>query len=972
VRVCSSNGSPGDAITCQSAGYFESACSADQAGAGACTCEDDWDCPPFMTCEAGICAGTGVAPTCTLPATPFSEVLPQIEFQWGGQSHDYSGSSADDADDDVTGKAFSWSGQVVSVPLVINLDDDNGDGKADERDFPEILFISHHGDHRDDDGIVRAVHGGGPKKGQDFFALCGNPARPATPTASYTDANGAYWSDTADAVLTQCSDSGTSTANGLARSSSALAAGDIDGDGFPEIVVALETKGFQILSNRGEVLFKSPDNVFEPSGSTFYVSPAPALANLDFQGFPEIVMGNRVVSLKKDDAGNFAIDKVYIASTGSRGTQDQSNFINGPTVCVADLTSDPGLELVAGPTLFRLPQSPPAGCGDPANLAMPCPLDVVWNAQSALGSGQQNGLCAVADVLGACSDPDDCAAKPTGPDNPLDGKPEVVLIANGHLVILDGATGALLRDDDMGGGVAGGAPNVDDFDGDGFPEIATALSNFYAVIDLQPPTADDGACPAWPNLLDGRTDDLQGNPPRDPGGKSCKKDADCTVAGTTCNELAKKCVCLHNGWMRDTEDDSSRVTSSSVFDFNGDGAAEVAYGDECYFRVYDGGTGAVYLALPSVSRTILENPVVADVDNDGNAEIVFIQNNYVEQCNEGDTDTDGRWDPGESIADWPTGTVDKDSLPNGITVLGDPTDTWVAARRIWNQHSYHVTNVLESGAIPLHEPESWKPLNGRLYNTYRSQPRNYGVAPDLALTAIQVSSPDAKCGMLSDTISITVVVKNQGDLRVGPGVDVAFYGSWGGDEEALSDGGGQPLVITLDKSIEPGASLLVTVEYAAGNNDAPHDALPDSVRVTIDGGNGSKNGKERECDEGNNEIKRDVDAGEALADLLATVDFAKCSGDVKVTVTNNGTDDATDVVVRVYAGDPSAGGKVLGEKTVDSIAAGDSAAVSFDVGTQTRDVTLWVVADPDDAVKECNDANNIAPGPHLVCSSEPH
>ena len=986
VRVCSSNGSPGDPIKCESAGYFESACAADQAGAGACTCEDDWDCPAYMTCEAGVCSGTGVAPTCTLPATPFSEVLPEIEFQWGGLRHEYQNDGGednsnrpdvpgDDANDDAAGKAFPWSAQVVSVPLVINLDDDNGDGKADERDFPEILFISHYDTKRDTDGIVRAIHGGGPAKGQDFFALCGNPARPATPAASYADANGAYWSE-GDAPLAGCADAGEARENGLARSSGALAAGDIDGDGFPEIVVALEDKSFQILSNRGEVLFKSPVFITEPDAmetdgdELFYVAPSPALVNLDFDGFPEIVIGNRVVSLKKDDVGNFAIDKVYFGDpTKGRGTQNQDDFHTGPVVCVADLTSDPGMEIVAGPTAYRLPAAPPAGCGDPADLTKACPLDIVWDATPALAAAQSDGFCAIADVLGACDDEDDCTAHPPGPDNPLDGKPEVVLVADGHLVILNGADGTLLADRDLDGGDWGGAPNIDDFDGDGFPEIATALSDFYRVVDLQAP--DDDNCPAWPNTLDARSDDLRGNPPRNPGNQSCKKDSDCTASGTTCNELAKKCVCLHNGWQRDTEDDSSRVTSSSVFDFNGDGAAEVAYGDECYFRVYDGATGAVYLALPSVSRTIVENPVVADVDNDGNAEIVFIQNNWVEQCNEGDTENNG-WDSDDVLANWPTGTIAKDQLPNGITVLGDPTDTWVAARRVWNQHAYHVTNVLESGAIPLHEPESWKPLNGRLYNTYRSQPRNYGVAPDLALAAIQISSPDAKCGELSDKIQITVVVKNQGDLRVGPGVEVAFYGTWGGDEEPLNDDGGDPIVITLDKSIEPGASLLVTVDYQAGNNDDPHDALPDSVRVTIDGGDGSTKGKERECDEDNNEIEGDVDAGDALADLVATVDSAVCHGEVEVTVTNNGSDDAEGVVVRIYAGDPSAGGQVLAEKTVDSIAAGDSASVSFDISSQSRNVTIWVVADPDDSIAECNDANNVDDGPTLMCSQEPH
>lgn len=956
VRVCSSNGTPGEPISCGSAGFYTSTCTVDQAGAGACSCEDDWDCPAFMTCEAGLCAGTGVAPTCTLPATPFSDVLPAVEFRWGeGTSHTYRQDTSTAANDDAVGKAFPWSAQVVSTPLVINLDDDNGDGRADELDFPEIVFLSHHDDNRDREGIVRAVHAGGPNKGQDFFALCGNPARPATPTASYSDDNGAYWSEGAD-LLNDCGTGTQSQSAPLARSSAAPAAGDLDGDGFPEIVVALETKAFQILSNRGEVLFTSPPNVFEPANGT-YVAPSPALVNLDFTGMPEIVVGNRVVSLTKDAAGAFAIDKIYVAADGARGIQNQPGSAFGPTICVADLSGDPGMEIVAGPTLYRLPAAPPDGCGD---ATTPCDLEIVWDARASLDPAQADGLCAVADVLGACTSADDCTANPPGPDHPLDGTPEVVLLANGHLVILDGAMGTVLHDEDLGGGDSGGAPNIDDFDGDGFPEIATALSAFYQVIDLQTPEATN--CPTWDDVLDDRNPPPQTNPARSAGG-SCTQDSDCTVAGTTCNEITGTCVCWHNGWKRITEDDSSRVTSSSVFDFNGDGAAEVAYGDECYFRIYDGATGGVYLALPSVSRTIIENPVVADVDNDGNAEIVYVQNNFIEQCDEGDT---GNSWMGAVLNDWPTGTVAKDSLPTGLTVLGDPTDTWVSARRIWNQHSYHVTNVLENGAIPLHEPPSWSPLNGRFYNTYRSQPRAYGVAPDLTITGIQISSPDATCGELSEEIQITVVVKNEGDLRVGPGVEIAFYGSWDGTEEPLNDAGGVPLIVVLDKSLEPGASTLVTVTYTAGNNTAGD--LPDSVRVTSDGGNGGLVGKERECNEDNNELVDDVDAGEALADIAVVVDAAACVGTVDVTVTNNGADDASAVVVRIYAGDPGAGGRVIGETTIDALPAGGSTTVMVNVGAQNRSVTIWAVGDPDNTIEECNDANNVTKGPDLICA----
>ena len=36
---------------------------------------------------------------------------------------------------------------------------------------------------------------------------------------------------------------------------------------------------------------------------------------------------------------------------------------------------------------------------------------------------------------------------------------------------------------------------------------------------------------------------------------------------------------------------------------------------------------------------------------------------------------------------------------------------WIQARRIWNQHTYHVTNVREDGTIPQFEPPSWQSLN---------------------------------------------------------------------------------------------------------------------------------------------------------------------------------------------------------------------------------------------------------------------
>ncbi len=51
-----------------------------------------------------------------------------------------------------------------------------------------------------------------------------------------------------------------------------------------------------------------------------------------------------------------------------------------------------------------------------------------------------------------------------------------------------------------------------------------------------------------------------------------------------------------------------------------------------------------------------------------------------------------------------------------LQVIRDAEDRWVPARRIWNQHTYHVTNVREDGTIPPQEPKHWD-----LLNTFRTQ-----------------------------------------------------------------------------------------------------------------------------------------------------------------------------------------------------------------------------------------------------------
>src|SRR5690606_33652073 len=149
-------------------------------------------------------------------------------------------------------------------------------------------------------------------------------------------------------------------------------------------------------------------------------------------------------------------------------------------------------------------------------------------------------------------------------DFDLDGSPEVVVVANGFLHLRRGRDGAqVLPPVALGPAGSGGPPTVADFDGDGRPEVGVAQKDAYWVLK--------------PNFDGGAIDVL---------------------------------------WTAPNHDFSSSVTGSTVLDFEGDGAAEVVYADECFLWVYDGRTGDVLFATPTTSFTATEAPVVADVDGD--------------------------------------------------------------------------------------------------------------------------------------------------------------------------------------------------------------------------------------------------------------------------------------------------------------------------------------------------------------------
>ncbi len=128
--------------------------------------------------------------------------------------------------------------------------------------------------------------------------------------------------------------------------------------------------------------------------------------------------------------------------------------------------------------------------------------------------------------------------------------------------------------------------------------------------------------------------------------------------------------------------DVSGQAGGTAFDFLGSGIAQAIYADEETSWVFDI-DGTVLMSTPRSSGTWTEYPTVADIDNDGSAEILI--------------GSDGQGTP-------------------TLQAIRDAGDRWIPARRIWNQHTYHVTNVREDGTIPQFEPPNWETLN-----TFRTQ-----------------------------------------------------------------------------------------------------------------------------------------------------------------------------------------------------------------------------------------------------------
>jgi len=480
---------------------------------------------------------------------------------------------------------------------------------------------------------------------------------------------------------------------------------DLDGDKKPEIVFVTQSGKLTVIN--GDTCAQ----VWQVKGS-YSQGSNPAIADLTGDKVPEIVVvdtSNKVVVY--DNKGT------KLATSPQAAKVHYSETSGGPAVANLDNKGVPeivfagmALRLESGKlnTLYNVKVKG----GYRGIFSIVADVDLDGQPEVVAGDTILDGL------TGKDETPATIAALNIGGHTAVaqfDTKtpePEIVLISShatnkGTIRIFHPVTGKVIFGPYTFGQRNGGPPTVADFDGDGQVEVAAAGYVGYALFDLE--------CAVTP--------------------------------------LPAHCHSPGFRWLKVTQDKSSGCTGSSVFDFNGDGKAEVVYRDECWLRVYDGSTGKVRFAHSVTSGTKMELPVVVDINSDGHANIVVSSDDYT------------------SCAKEPELNLKHGGSTQGIFVFQDPKNLWMSSRSIWNQHSYHITNINDDATVPLKEKNNWDSWNNYRQNV-QGMVQQEDPAPDITSkkqTGVDPASDCVKAWVLLANIC------NRGAKKAAAGIRGTFY-----------------------------------------------------------------------------------------------------------------------------------------------------------------------------------------------------
>jgi hypothetical protein len=479
---------------------------------------------------------------------------------------------------------------------------------------------------------------------------------------------------------------------------------------------------------------------YQPLG----IGPA-ALADIDGDGAPEIA------TTVEAQAGYSAEDRTacfagLYDNTGALlwVATEPALYCGGNAPAFADLEGDGAVELILGHVIYDARDGSVKGEGAYGSGHYSAYQNAGYHSFAI--DLDQDGVQEV--VAGdALYDPTGAARCITGFDDGYpaaadldgDGLGEFVVTGNRWVRIFEDDC-FLARQWELPDGGFGGPPTIADYDGDGAPEIGVASYDIYYVFET------DGS------VL----------------------------------------------WYQWVQDHSSSATGSAVYDFDGDGYAEVVYADETNLWIYGGTDGTVRMQETShTSGTVNELPIIVDADGDGEVEIV-VADRY------------------------------------GVFVIGDQDHGWVAGRKVWNQAAYNIVNIADDLSVPAIPDPSWPS-----YNSFRSGALTAAfaaAAPDAVPVLVDVCTMECEQGVLQ----VAVQLGNQGPESIPAGIGVSLYSGADPEGAALASattgaevpGGGasDTLLFRVDPASLDDGGLIIAVDDPAG--------LP-------------------ECDEANNRISLD-------------------------------------------------------------------------------------------------------------------